>query len=205
MRHRSAACTIDFESKPNIETAVQKYLGRGIGNIAAIWGVAGACTVLGFAVARMMGHVTEGLSQPLSLIHYAVLVPWLFFMLYSEGYKGFQKGYSPRVASRANYLREHSTPLRAILAPFFCMAFFHSTRKRKIVIACLLTGITLLVVLFQYIPQPWRGVLDLGVVLGLSWGIIATVIYFVKYWFATGSEAESSIADPEVPPSCIKH
>lgn len=143
---------------------------------------------------RMFRQVSEGFEHPLGVAHYAVMIPWLFFMLYSEGYKGFQKGYSPRVAARANYLRDHSTLLRAILAPLFCMGFFHSTKKRKIVICCLLVGVTSLVVLFQYIPQPWRGVLDLGVVLGLSWGILATVFFFFKYWFG-----DSSTADPEVP------
>ena len=173
---------------------VQKHLGSTIGNLAAIWGVAGACTVLGFAIFRMAGHVVEGFGQLLHAIHYVVMVPWLFFMLYREGYKGFQKGYSPRVAARANYLRTHATPLRTIFAPLFCMGFFDSTKKRKIVIWILLLGIATLVILFQFIPQPWRGVLDLGVVLGLSWGVAATLFFFFKYWFGDASEA-----DPEMP------
>ena len=61
-------------------------------------------------------------------------------------------------------------------------------------ICCLLLGVTTLVVIFQYIPQPWRGVLDLGVVLGLSWGILATLFFFLKYWFGDATDA-----DPEVP------
>lgn len=171
-----------------------KYLNGIIGNVAAIWGIAGACTILAYAVLRMYGHVVEGFQQPLYAMHYIVLVPWLIFMLYSEGYKGFQKGYSPRVAARANYLREHSTWVRAIFAPIFCMGFFDSTKKRKIVIWCLLIGVTLLVILFQFIPQPWRGVLDLGVVVGLSWGILSTLYFFFKYWFRGLAGA-----DPEVP------
>jgi hypothetical protein len=173
---------------------VKNYLDRRIGNVAAIWGVAGACLILGFAVMRMFRQVSEGFAHPLNVSHYAVMVPWLFFMLYSEGYKGFQKGYSPRVAARAYYLRDHATLVRAILAPIFCMGFFDSTKKRKIVICCLLLGVTALVILFQFIPQPWRGVLDLGVVLGLSWGIVATLYFFLKYWFV-----DASVADPEIP------
>lgn len=177
-----------------LETSVTRYLDQKIGNFAAIWGVAGACLLLGFAVMRMAKQVTEGFQHPLGVAHYAVMIPWLFFMLYSEGYKGFQKGYSPRVAARAHYLRGHATWVRTLLAPLFCMGFFDSTKKRKIVICCLLLGVTTLVLLFQYIPQPWRGVLDLGVVLGLSWGILATLIFFFKYWFSDGAGA-----DPEVP------
>ena len=173
---------------------VQKYFGNSIGNIAAVWGVSGACLFLAIAVWRMFGRVIEGFEEPLGPVHYAVLVPWVLFMAYSEGYKGFQKSFSPRVASRAVYLRKHSTPLRAILAPVFCMGFFDSTRKRKIVIWVLLIGVTLLVILFNFIPQPWRGVLDFGVVVGLSWGVMATLICFFKYWFN-----EESKVDPEIP------
>lgn len=174
---------------------VQKYLSGWVGSAAAVWGVAGACLILLFAIFRMLGHVREGFEQPLGAMHYAVMVPWLFFMLYSEGYKGFQKGYSPRVAARANHLRKHSTLIRAIFAPLFCMGFFHSTKKRKIVIWILLLGIATLVILFQFIPQPWRGVLDLGVVLGLSWGVAATLFFFFKYLLG-----DSEGADPEMPP-----
>ena len=159
--------------------------------------------MLGFAIRRMAVQVTEGFSQPLHAAHYLVMVPWVAFMMYSEGYKGFQKGYSPRVASRAHFLRDHSTLMRALLAPIFCMGFFHSTRKRKIVISCLLVGVTILVLIFQNIPQPWRGVLDLGVVLGLSWGVLTTLYFFAVYWFTSEENSDSVIADPEIPPSLL--
>ena len=171
-----------------------KHLNPLIGSIAALWGILGVSTLLFFAVMRMIGHVREGFEHTFDWRHYALLVPWLFFMVYSEGYKGFQKGFSPRVAARACYLKQNATWLRAILAPVFCMGFFDSTRKRKIVVCVLLIAVTCLVILFQQIPQPWRGVLDLGVVAGLSWGLIATWVFFFRYWFGDGTTA-----DPEIP------
>ena len=119
-------------------------------------------------------------------------------MAYSEGYKGFQKGYSPRVASRAVYLRDKCTGLRLALAPFFCLGFFHAPRKRKITVVILVIGISLIVLLFKYIPQPWRGVLDFGVIIGLSWGIIATVIYFAKFWVAKEVTFDPEVVEPDV-------
>ncbi len=168
-------------------------LNRNLGTVAAFWGMFGVCGVLLYAVWRMLGHVQEGFLHSFEVSHYALMIPWLFFMAYSEGYKGFQKSFSPRVAARACFLKDNSTWLRALLAPIFCMGFFDSTRKRKIVIWVLLVMVTAFVILFQYISQPWRGILDLGVVVGLSWGVAATLIYFFRYWFGTES------GDPEIP------
>lgn len=166
-----------------------------LGTIGTIWGVAGAVTLLSFAISRMAGHALEAFSghYELGIWHYLVGGIWLFFMAYSEGYKGFQKGYSPRVASRALYLRDKCTWLRLILAPLFCLGFIHSTKRRKITIFVLLIVISLIVMLFHKIPQPWRGVLDLGVVVGLGWGLIATLVFLVKFW-----TAEKIAFDPEV-------
>ncbi len=174
------------------------YLNRQFGSVAALWGVLGAITLLSFAVTRMTGHMLEALSgkYELTVMHYIVLVLWTVFMAYSEGYKGFQKGYSPRVASRALYLRDKCTPLRFVFAPLFCMGFIHATRRRRITVVVLLVVITLIVALFRMIPQPWRGVLDVGVVVGLSWGIVATLIYLVKYWSAENVPFDPEVVDP---------
>lgn len=157
------------------------FLPRIVGMLAAVWGVGGAITLLGFAVARMLSHCIDAINYPLNASHWVVLVAWTFFMAYSEGYRGFQRGYSPRVAARALYLRDHSTLLRLALAPLFCMGFFHAPLRRRITVIVLVIVISLLVVLFRQLPQPWRGVLDFGVVVGLTWGIVATLIYFFKY------------------------
>ncbi len=149
--------------------------------VAAVWGVGGATTLLGFAVARMLTQCIDATNYQLNALHIVVLVAWTFFMAYSEGYRGFQRGYSPRVAARALYLRQHCTTLRLLLAPLFCMGFFHAPLRRRITVVVLIVVISLLVILFRQLPQPWRGVLDFGVAVGLTWGIVATLIYFFKY------------------------
>ena len=171
------------------------YLNRTLGTIGTIWGIVGAVVLLSMAISRMLGHVFEAFSgdYQLGIWHYLVGGVWLFFMAYSEGYKGFQKGYSPRVASRALYLRDKSTWLRLILAPLFVLGFINSTKRRKITIIILLVVISLIVMFFKHIPQPWRGVLDLGVAVGLSWGLIATLVFLVKFW-----TADKVTFDPEV-------
>lgn len=147
------------------------------GWLAALWGLGGISLIIGSALWRLSAYAVEALSAPLQWYHWAALVPWVLFMAHSEGYRGFQKAFSPRVAARARWLRKHPGPCRSILAPLFCMGFFGATRKRQTVAYALTSGIIGLVLLVRLLPQPWRGIVDLGVVVGLGWGLIALWIF----------------------------
>jgi hypothetical protein len=57
------------------------------------------------------------------------------------------------------------------------MGFFHATLKRKIVAYSLTTMIVLLIILVRQLPQPWRGIVDAGVLLGLGWGMVSVWIF----------------------------
>ncbi len=61
--------------------------------------------------------------------------------------------------------------------PLFCMGFFYATRRRKITSISVTAGIVLLIVLVRLLPQPWRGIIDLSVVVGLGWGIVSLVFF----------------------------
>lgn len=148
--------------------------------IAFLWGVGGVVVMLARAVWNLTPYATEALNSGLSAGQWAFWVGWMGFMLYTEGYRGFQQRFSPRVASRAMYLAENPRPLHLLLAPIFCMGYFFATKKRKIVAWALTAGIVLLVVIIRMLEQPWRGIIDAGVVGGLSWGSLATLYYGVQ-------------------------
>ncbi|MCP5535342.1 MAG: hypothetical protein H7A51_03805 [Akkermansiaceae bacterium] len=116
-------------------------------------------------------------------------------MVYYEGYKGFQKKYSPRVAARVRYLRDHPNTLRSLLAPVFCIGYFHANRKTLIKSYAISAAIILLVFSMKYCPQPWRGIVDLGVMLGLSWGLVAFWIF--TYQALTQKEFAHSPQTPD--------
>lgn len=172
----------------------QQSTTRGLlGNVAFLWGLGGFFLLLFFAIYRLAPIAWSAIQQPLSVVQYALLIGNSLFMAHSEGYKGFQKAYSPRVVARAFYLREHATLPLALLAPFFCMTYFGAPRKRVIVSWCLTVAIVVLILIFQRLPSPWRGILDAGVVVGLTWGITATLIIL----FRTLAK-KRDVADPEV-------
>lgn len=167
--------------------------------IAAAWGAAGVAGICVFAVWRLTPIATEALSMPLTALQWLVLVANTGFMAWSEGYRGFQQKFAPRAAARALYvLRTPMSLGTRLLAPLFCFGYFHATRRARLVAWIGTFGILSLVVIIQQLDQPWRGIIDAGVVIGLSWGVVSLAINYYKA-FRSGEYP----ADPEVERSRI--
>jgi hypothetical protein len=150
------------------------------GWVGAIWGVGGVLLLLGFAIVRLTPHAVGALQSPLTAWQWIALVAFAYFMLHAEGYKGFQRAFSPRVVARARHLQAHPTLARVLFAPFFCMAHFAAPRRRRLAAIGVTLGVIVLVLLVRRLEQPWRGIIDVGVVLGLSWGVIAMLVYAAR-------------------------
>jgi len=150
-----------------------------IGLFGAIWGIAGFILLLIYTLFRLTPIAVESFSYPFMWFHWLVLIVNTALMAYYEGYRGFQKGFSPRVAARARYLRNHPTLLDVVLAPLFCMGYFHATKRRKIATIILTITIVVLIIIIRQFNQPWRGIIDVGVVVGLGWGLVSVVIFSI--------------------------
>jgi hypothetical protein len=147
------------------------------GLLAAAWGVFGIAAMLAQALSRLIPIAWEPLRDgQLTAAQGALYAAWVIFTAYSEGYRGFQKSFSPNCAARAMSLARSPTVLRAILAPAYLMSLFAAPRRRLISSWLLVIGITILVILVRALPQPWRGIIDGGVVVGLGWGL-ASLLY----------------------------
>ncbi|MEX1199017.1 MAG: hypothetical protein WEB57_14295 [Pseudohongiellaceae bacterium] len=145
-------------------------------NVAGfLWGVGGILLLLGFAVLRLGSVALEVLAFPLDAAHWALLGVWTPYMIWAEGYKGFFRGFAPRVVARARHLARHPQPLHVLLAPLYCMGYIHATRKRRLLSLALTTMIVCFVLLVRMLPQPWRGIIDIGVVAGLVVGMLSIV------------------------------
>jgi len=115
-------------------------------------------------------------------------------MAYSEGYKGFQLAFAPRVAARSLHLSQHPTLTRVLFAPLFVIGYFDATRRRMVASYLLTIMIILLIILVHQLQQPWRGIVDAGVVIGLGWGLVS-MLYFIVRAFST----ENFSYSPEIP------
>jgi hypothetical protein len=164
------------------------------GLLGAAWGLVGVSTLLLFAIYRLAPKAVTAYEQGLSAFQWGVTAAVVLFMAYTEGYRGFQTRFSPRTAARVRYLLDHPSWARTLLAPFFAMGFFHATRRTRITAYALSFGIVILVILVHRLDQPWRGIIDAGVVVGLAWGLLSF------WWLAARALRRDDFdASPEVP------
>jgi hypothetical protein len=148
---------------------------------AAVWGVFGTVIILAEAIYRLSAiAITTLVREGLSAAETVFFAVWMFFIVYVEGYRAFQKRFSPRVVARAFYLAEHPRPLHVILAPLYCMALFHTSRRRLISSWILVVGIVSVILLVRLLPPVYRAIIDGGVACALAWGSLVMIVYFFR-------------------------
>lgn len=157
---------------------------------ASWWGVLGIHVTIGNAIWRLGARGVEAVVGGLTPLQWLILAAWVAFMLYTEGYRGFHLRFSPMVIARARTLAGDAPLWHKVLAPAYVMGLFHATRRRLLLSWGLLVMIATMVMLVRLLEQPWRGIVDAGVVLGLLAGLIS-----VSAWaLSTGA-----LVSPELP------
>jgi len=164
-----------------------------LGWLVVLWGIGGVLALLMNAIVRLSPIAVEALAMELSGAQWMLLGGWVIFMGYAEGWRGFHRRFSPRVVARAFHLGRGRSVGSALLAPAYCMSLFASTRRGKIVAWSLVAGISALVLLVRMTPQPWRGIVDAGVVLGLAVGSLSIG------WHALRSARLGAEPPPDLP------
>ena len=147
----------------------------------ATWGVIGVALLLTQAVVRLTPIAIEPLrTGALTAFQAALYAAWVAISLYSEGYRGFQKGFVPRTVARAFYLAKMQRTWLAFAAPLFCMGLVHARPRRLITSWSIVLLITCAVITVRRLPPPWRGIVDGGVVVGLLYGLVSLAIAFTR-------------------------
>ena len=160
--------------------------------LTVVWALVGVLALLGSAVWRLTPLAIEPIRNgTLGTWDWVLYGASIVFLGWSEGYRGFHLQFSPRCVARALYLGRRGTRLQRVLAPAHAMGLFHATRRRLIVAWSILIGVTLLVILMRRIEQPWRGIVDAGVVVGLALGG-ATIVYHAVRVLSGRAEAASA-------------
>ncbi|MEE4184852.1 MAG: hypothetical protein V2J12_03680 [Gammaproteobacteria bacterium] len=182
-------------SRSTVTTSTTRQIA---GTLAAAWGAIGFVWILLDAVFRLAALAAPPLLAGLSTGQGVGLVSFVVFMAYVEGYRGFQRSFAPRAAARARFLYDQPGWLTGLLAPLFCMGFFRATR-RTLLIAWVGTAlIVLLVFALRAVAQPYRAIVDAGVVVGLTWGAVSFTVCVAREFLRPGTGVL-----PEVPPVSV--
>lgn len=155
-----------------------------IRNIGAVWGMLGIMFIVSYALYRLSFLAAEAFTETLTVLQWIVLIVWCAYMIHSEGIKGFAKSFSPRAAARAQYISRHGNWHQILFAPIFCFGYYQTNRRRLIGIYALTLGIIGLIIIIRLMVQPWRGIIDSGVVLGLSIGLVTLFYFSYKAWLS---------------------
>ena len=94
--------------------------------IGTFWGLIGVTLLIGSAIYRLTPRALEAINMGLNGLQWAALIGFAIFMMIAEGYRGFQKKFSPRTAARVRYLRDHPNIVRTLLAPL-SVSYTHLT------------------------------------------------------------------------------
>jgi hypothetical protein len=169
---------------------------RRITHPAALWGIFGFVLILCQAVYRLAPLAWQPIAAgDLETWQWALYGFSILFNAYSEGYRAFQLQVAPRVVARADHLASQPKFWHVLFAPLFCMALFHASRRRLIVAWAVYAGIVVIVIFVKRLSQPWRGMIDAGVVVGLSWGIIAIIAAFVARMRGGALQSSADLPD----------
>lgn len=141
----------------------------------ALWGIGGIVALLVVAIVRLSSHAFAAISSNLSLLQWIILLAWCAFMIASEGRDGFDRRLAPRIAARAQHIKLHGDFIDMALAPLYCFGYFRSSRRQMAVSYVAIILILFAVLVVHQFSQPWRGIIDCGVVLGLAYGIVCII------------------------------
>lgn len=156
--------------------------------LIAGWGVAWVSLLLGQAIWRLTPLALEPWTEyVMTPSQQGLYLGWLILNAYLEGYRGFQLRFCPRVVSRAVHLGRNPTPLHVVLALPFCMSLFHAQQRQLRASWVFLVALVILIAVVRALPQPYRGIVDGGVVIGLVWGLLVIWWLFGQYLAGRGA------------------
>ncbi len=163
-----------------------------------VWGAGAVVLSLIDAIARLSRVAYEGVAHGmLSGTQLVFTLVWTVVIVYGEGYRAFGSVLAPRMAARLMHLAREGTTARRALAPLHALSLFDTPARRLVSAWLLLVGIVTIVLIVRKLPQPWRGSVDLGVVLALTWGSIAIVRECWRAWRAGEGRVDPELSPPK--------
>lgn len=146
-----------------------------MGRLAGLWGLTGVALLFTYAIVRLGRRGVETVLSGMTPLQWGLLALSLVLFGLGEGVLALQKHWVPRVIERAKALGGGAARLHRALAPMYVMELMGTTPRGLVRGWGLAIGIALLAFSVQLLPDPWRGIIDLGVAAALGWALLFIV------------------------------
>lgn len=156
---------------------VDKRTSRAAENATFVWAISGVTLLLVQAQLRLGSIAWEALSSTaLTPLQIGTCGGWIVSNAYLEGYRGFHRRFVPRVVARAHHLAKNPGFFPPVLGPVFAMAYVHATKRAQYAAWGITAAVLIAIFLVRQLDQPWRGIIDAGVVVGLFLGTVSLLL-----------------------------
>lgn len=160
-----------------------------------VWSVLGILGLLVQAQLRLGKIAWEALSSDtLTQSQMLVCLTWVVLNAYLEGYRGFHRRFVPRVVARAKHLATAPDTFPRWLGPVYAMAYVRATPRAKYAAWGVTGAVLIAIFLVRRLDQPWRGIIDAGVVVGLLIGSVSLLLAAAQCLLG-----KAPTADPALP------
>jgi hypothetical protein len=171
---------------PQPEAAACPLFADGPETRAPNWTVSTfGLALFGFTLAeatfRLGERALETLHEGMSLPQYALFALSVIAFGYGEGYRALHRRFVPHVIARAIELaKSDNRGVRGFLiAPLYVLDLVQTTPRALRVAWLSIALIVLAVVLVRELPDPYRGIVDGGVAVALSIGLMSLLFNYV--------------------------
>lgn len=149
-------------------------------NVAvSLWAVGGVGLTFVEAIYRLGARALDTIAAGLTSLEWLALGVSTLLLGYVEGYRALQRRFTPRVVARAYELEQTPHLAWKLLGPFYVLSLLGDERRTVIRAWRAVALIVAAVFAVRALPNPWRGIVDAGVAVALTWGLGALVVQYV--------------------------
>ena len=144
---------------------------------AVVWAAAGIVALFIEAAWRLALRGIITVRAGLDPMEWALLVVLAAAFVWGEGVRALQRRWIPGVYRRIDALRDETSITYRALAPLYAMSLIGAPRST---LARAWLGVVLIVAavfIVRALPEPWRGIIDVGVAAALTWGLIVLLYH----------------------------
>jgi hypothetical protein len=160
-----------------------------VGQVAAVWGVAGVAVLFARASWQLGQRGATTLAAGLQPVEWLALAVLTAVFVYGEGYRALQRKWIPHMCARVVLLTVERAAVYRLLAPAYAMSLVGAAPRAMLRAWLGVAAIVGAVFVVSRLPDPWRGIVDVAVASALAWGLVALLFTSLR----TGCRTEQGL------------